>query len=172
MCCSYLLSWNLTALQHIIKQLWPLYTFSGDRKQAEFPGLTRGLVAVLLYFDGQKSLVNSLRSLLQCRDGRTWTMELSPDLSNMIMQFTDQLIIKDNLVNKILGNIFFWYICFCFFLKRDFFCIKEIYFYSHCFRVVYRMNGKIGKVDDESILINFMIRRNLPIQYHLCMMCI
>jgi hypothetical protein len=34
-------------------------------------------------------------------------MELSPDLSNMIMQFTDQLIIKDNLVNKILGNIFF-----------------------------------------------------------------
>ena len=102
-------------MQHIIKQLCQMYTFSGDRKQAEFPGLTRGLVAVLLYFDGQKSLVNSLRTLLQCRDGRTWTMELTPDLSNMIMQFTDQLIVKDKLVNKILGNILLLYPCiFCF----------------------------------------------------------
>ncbi|CAC5405169.1 NUP205 [Mytilus coruscus] len=75
---------------------------AGDRKQSEFPGLTRGLIAVLLYFDGQKSIVNSLRTLLQCREGRTWTMELSSDLTNKITQYTDQLIIKDKLVNKIL----------------------------------------------------------------------
>lgn len=77
--------------------------FLGDRKQSEFPGLTRGLIAVLLYFDGQKSIVNSLRTLLQCREGRTWTMELSSDLTNKITQYTDQLIVKDKLVNKILG---------------------------------------------------------------------
>lgn len=71
----------------------------------EFPGLTRGLVAVLLYYDGRKCLVNSLRTLLQSREGRTWTMELTPELTNIITQFTDQLLTKDALVNKILGLI-------------------------------------------------------------------
>ena len=33
-----------------------------------FPGLTRGLVAVLLYHDGRRSIVSSLRSLVQVRD--------------------------------------------------------------------------------------------------------
>ncbi|OWF55575.1 nuclear pore complex protein Nup205-like [Mizuhopecten yessoensis] len=74
----------------------------GERKKAEFPGLTRGLVAVLLYYDGQRSLVSGLRTLVQSRKGRTWTMELSPDLANLVTQFTDQLIQKDGLVNKVL----------------------------------------------------------------------
>ena len=76
----------------------------GERQQAEFPGLTRGLVAVLLYYDGQKSMINSLRTLLQSREGRMWTMELTPDLSNMVNQYTDQLLQKDRLINTILGN--------------------------------------------------------------------
>ncbi|KAK3098344.1 hypothetical protein FSP39_018633 [Pinctada imbricata] len=78
---------------------------AGERKQAEFPGLTRGLVAVLLYYDGQRSLVNSLRTLLQSRVGRMWTMELSPELSDMVNKYTDQLISKDGLINKILDLI-------------------------------------------------------------------
>ncbi|KAJ8314739.1 hypothetical protein KUTeg_006889 [Tegillarca granosa] len=77
----------------------------GERKMPEFPGLTRGLVAILLYYDGRKCLVNSLRTLLQSREGRTWTMELTPELTNIITQFTDQLLIKDALVNKILELI-------------------------------------------------------------------
>ena len=76
----------------------------GERQQPEFPGLTRGLVAVLLYYDGQKSMINSLRTLLQSREGRMWTMELTPDLSNMVNQYTDQLLQKDRLINTILGN--------------------------------------------------------------------
>ncbi|XP_061177614.1 nuclear pore complex protein Nup205-like isoform X2 [Saccostrea echinata] len=78
---------------------------AGERQQAEFPGLTRGLVAVLLYYDGQKSLVNSLRTLLQSREGRMWTMELTPDLSSMVNQYTDQLIQKDRLINTILDQL-------------------------------------------------------------------
>ena len=39
-----------------------------------FPGLTRGLVAVLLYHDGRRSLVASLRSLIQAREGVAWTL--------------------------------------------------------------------------------------------------
>lgn len=78
---------------------------AGERQQPEFPGLTRGLVAVLLYYDGQKSLVNSLRTLLQSREGRMWTMELTPDLSSMVNQYTDQLIQKDRLINTILDQL-------------------------------------------------------------------
>nr|XP_022287742.1 nuclear pore complex protein Nup205-like isoform X2 [Crassostrea virginica] len=78
---------------------------AAERQQPEFPGLTRGLVAVLLYYDGQKSMINSLRTLLQSREGRMWTMELTPDLSNMVNQYTDQLLQKDRLINTILDQL-------------------------------------------------------------------
>lgn len=32
-------------------------------------------------------------------------MELTPDLANLVTQFTDQLILKDGLVNKVLGKL-------------------------------------------------------------------
>lgn len=41
-----------------------------------FPGLTRGLVAVLLYHDGRRCLLASLRSLIQAREGVAWTLGL------------------------------------------------------------------------------------------------
>ena len=41
---------------------------------SRFPGLTRGLVAVLLYHDGRRCLVSSLRSLVQAREGVAWTL--------------------------------------------------------------------------------------------------
>lgn len=34
-----------------------------------------------------------------------WTMELTPDLSSMVNQYTDQLIQKDRLINTILGKL-------------------------------------------------------------------
>ena len=42
---------------------------SGDEQLNQYPGLTRGLVAVLLYFDGRKAIVQSLKTLLQGREG-------------------------------------------------------------------------------------------------------
>ena len=41
---------------------------------SRFPGLTRGLVAVLLYHDGRRCLVSALRSLIQAREGVAWTL--------------------------------------------------------------------------------------------------
>lgn len=49
---------------------------SGEYQQPHFPGLTRGLVAVLLYWDGKRSVANSLRTLIQSRHGKTFTLEL------------------------------------------------------------------------------------------------
>ena len=64
---------------------------AGEQQQPNFPGLTRGLVAVLLYYDGRCSLLSALRTLLQSRGGITWTLGLDADLCNVITKFTDDL---------------------------------------------------------------------------------
>lgn len=64
-------------------------------------GLPRGLVAVLLYYDGRKALATSLRMLVQARRGVQWRVDASDELINFITSYTNQL--KDNgLLIKIL----------------------------------------------------------------------
>ena len=67
-----------------------------------FPSYTRGLVAVLLYHDGRRSIVSALRTLIQAREGVAWTAGLSPATVHLITSFTDQLF-EDGLVVKILS---------------------------------------------------------------------
>uniref|UniRef100_A0A7M4FQN5 Nucleoporin 205 n=1 Tax=Crocodylus porosus TaxID=8502 RepID=A0A7M4FQN5_CROPO len=74
---------------------------AGEHQQPHFPGLTRGLVAVLLYWDGKRCIANSLRALVQSRRGKTWTLELSPELVSMTTRFTDELM-EQGLTQKIL----------------------------------------------------------------------
>ncbi|KAJ7404622.1 hypothetical protein WISP_144362 [Willisornis vidua] len=74
---------------------------AGEHQQPHFPGLTRGLVAVLLYWDGKRCIANSLRALIQSRQGKTWTLELSPELISMTTRFTDDLM-EQGLTQKIL----------------------------------------------------------------------
>ncbi|XP_048356596.1 nuclear pore complex protein Nup205 [Sphaerodactylus townsendi] len=74
---------------------------AGEHQQPYFPGLTRGLVAVLLYWDGKRCIANSLRTLIQSRRGRTWTLELSPELVSITTHFTDELM-EQGLTHKIL----------------------------------------------------------------------
>ncbi|XP_038608368.1 nuclear pore complex protein Nup205 isoform X2 [Tachyglossus aculeatus] len=74
---------------------------AGEHQQPHFPGLTRGLVAVLLYWDGKRCLANSLKALIQSRRGKTWTLELSPELVSMTTRFTDELM-EQGLTHKIL----------------------------------------------------------------------
>uniref|UniRef100_A0A8C5KMV8 Nucleoporin 205 n=1 Tax=Jaculus jaculus TaxID=51337 RepID=A0A8C5KMV8_JACJA len=70
-------------------------------QQPHFPGLTRGLVAVLLYWDGKRCIANSLRALIQSRRGKTWTLELSPEMVSMTTRFTDELM-EQGLTYKVL----------------------------------------------------------------------
>ncbi|XP_048024823.1 nuclear pore complex protein Nup205 isoform X1 [Megalobrama amblycephala] len=77
---------------------------AGEHQQAHFPGLTRGLVAVLLYWDGKRCVANSLRSLIQSRHGKTFTLDLSPELVNLTTRFTDELMAQ-GLTKQILNLI-------------------------------------------------------------------
>ncbi|XP_064145752.1 nuclear pore complex protein Nup205 isoform X2 [Loxodonta africana] len=74
---------------------------AGEHQQPHFPGLTRGLVAVLLYWDGKRCIANSLKALVQSRRGKTWTLELSPELVSMTTRFTDELM-EQGLTYKVL----------------------------------------------------------------------
>ncbi|XP_068134073.1 nuclear pore complex protein Nup205 isoform X2 [Hyperolius riggenbachi] len=74
---------------------------AGEHQQPHFPGLTRGLVAVLLYWDGKMCIANSLRTLIQSRKGRTFTLGLSPEVVTMTTRFTDDLM-ESGLTQKIL----------------------------------------------------------------------
>lgn len=69
-----------------------------------FPTLTRGLVAILLYYDGRCSMVASLRTLIQAREGVSWSLGLTQATVNFVTSFTDELF-ADGLMKKILDLI-------------------------------------------------------------------
>ncbi len=77
---------------------------AGEQQLPNFPSLTRGLVAVLLYYDSKRCLVTSLRSLIQAREGVSWTLGLASNVSDMISKFTDELL-HDGLVDGILKQV-------------------------------------------------------------------
>ncbi|XP_027857753.1 nuclear pore complex protein Nup205 [Xiphophorus couchianus] len=74
---------------------------AGEQQQPHFPGLTRGLVAVLLYWDGKLCVANSLRTLIQSRHGKTFTLDLSEELVALTTRFTDELM-SQGLTKRIL----------------------------------------------------------------------
>nr|XP_020458623.1 nuclear pore complex protein Nup205 [Monopterus albus] len=74
---------------------------AGEHQQPNFPGLTRGLVAVLLYWDGKLCVSNSLRTLIQSRHGKTFTLDLSGELVALTTRFTDELM-SQGLTKRIL----------------------------------------------------------------------
>lgn len=45
---------------------------TAQRQAPRHPGLPRGLVAVLLYYDGRRALVQALKELVMARDGVCW----------------------------------------------------------------------------------------------------
>ena len=87
--------------------LWNRYVISlcflAEEQLCQYPGLTRGLVAVLLYYDGRKALVHALRTLIQGRSGVSWTLGASDDITDLISKYTQSLI-EDGLVDKILSK--------------------------------------------------------------------
>ena len=72
-----------------------------------FPGLTRGLTAILLYYDRKKLIVNTLKTLLLVRSGRTWVLDetIPIDFINFVNHFIDDLI-KEGLIGNLLGKCF------------------------------------------------------------------
>lgn len=75
---------------------------AGEQNLPDFPSLTRGLVAVLLYYDSKQTLVDSLRILIQARQGFAWANNLPSSVSELITKFTDDLLQNGHLVEEIL----------------------------------------------------------------------
>lgn len=65
-----------------------------------YPSLTRGLVAVLLYYDGRKALVTSLLYLVQARTGTQWRVNVPENISRFITEYTNQLC-ESGIFNRI-----------------------------------------------------------------------
>ena len=66
------------------------------------PGLTRGLTAVLLYYDGRKALTTALRTLVQARAGHSWMLDIPLLLTKQITEYTNRLQ-EDGLLDRIVS---------------------------------------------------------------------
>ena len=80
---------------------YSFFIYLAEEQLCQYPGLTRGLVAILLYYDGRKALVQALRTLIQGRSGVSWTLDTSEDIIELITKYT-QTLLEDGLVDKIL----------------------------------------------------------------------
>jgi nuclear pore complex protein Nup205 len=71
-----------------------------------FPNLTRGLTAILLYYDSKKSIVNTLKLLLMARSGRTWILDdtMPAELTKLINDYTNRLIYDGLILNLLSKN--------------------------------------------------------------------
>lgn len=56
---------------------------TAQRQQVHHPGLPRGLVAVLLYYDGRKAITCTLRDMFQAVSGVSWSTELPREVSDI-----------------------------------------------------------------------------------------
>ncbi|RNA32500.1 nuclear pore complex protein Nup205-like [Brachionus plicatilis] len=77
-----------------------------EEQMQYFHGFNRGLTAVLLYYDSKKIQMNSLKTLLLARSGRTWILDESTpaEITNFIDSFVQRLV-QNGLIEKILAQI-------------------------------------------------------------------
>ncbi|VDN08960.1 unnamed protein product [Dibothriocephalus latus] len=83
---------------------------SAEGQLPSYPNLTRGLVAIILYYDGQRAIAESLRTIFQSRNGRMWSVRLSKETATLVESFTNDLL-ASGLVSNILSKLFL-FLCF------------------------------------------------------------
>ncbi|XP_059473287.1 nuclear pore complex protein Nup205 [Neocloeon triangulifer] len=71
-----------------------------EQQMQHYPELTRGLVAVMLFYDGRKAICDTLCLLAQARRGVSWEFAGACD-NRLIAAYMDQLV-SNNLVSNIL----------------------------------------------------------------------
>lgn len=75
---------------------------TAQQQMPQYPGLPRGLVAILLYYDGRKTLTSALKDLMQARLGVSWcTDNVSIDVIQLITKYTDSLV-SEGILKKII----------------------------------------------------------------------
>ncbi|XP_075154690.1 nuclear pore complex protein Nup205 [Haematobia irritans] len=74
---------------------------TAQHQQIHYPGLPRGLVAVLLYYDGRKAIANSIRDLFQIVSGVSWIPESPKQLVSLVSSFCQTLVDDSNILDRI-----------------------------------------------------------------------
>lgn len=77
---------------------------TAQTQMANYPDLPRGVIAVLLYYDGRKALVTTLKALVKARKGNLWTVVTSQKMSDFVTSYTDELM-RDGILIKIMDLI-------------------------------------------------------------------
>ncbi|EDV91738.1 nuclear pore complex protein Nup205 [Drosophila grimshawi] len=75
---------------------------SAQRQQIRHPGLPRGLVAVLLYYDGRKAITCTLRDMFQAMSGVTWSTELPKEMTVVFDNYVQNLVEDSNILGRLL----------------------------------------------------------------------
>jgi nuclear pore complex protein Nup205 len=75
---------------------------SAQQQMPHYPGLPRGLVAILLYYDGRKAFTAALKDLMQARYGISWCIsDASHDVIQLVTNYTNDLV-EDGILEKII----------------------------------------------------------------------
>ncbi|KAI5637335.1 hypothetical protein NE865_09904 [Phthorimaea operculella] len=77
---------------------------TAQRQLPRHPGLPRGLVAVLLYYDGRRALVQALKELVMSTQGVCWSINAREEIVNYVSRYIDQLI-SDGLLGNVLDAL-------------------------------------------------------------------
>ena len=56
-----------------------------------YSGLSRGLVAALLYHDGRRCLVTAVKLLITAKEGISWALELDEQTTSFVNEYTKNL---------------------------------------------------------------------------------
>uniref|UniRef100_A0A2P2I4J7 Nuclear pore complex protein Nup205-like n=1 Tax=Hirondellea gigas TaxID=1518452 RepID=A0A2P2I4J7_9CRUS len=78
---------------------------SAEEEKTLYPGMPRGLIAVLFYYDSREQFVNAFKTLIQARQGISWTLlEGNEELSVSITRYLKPML-NLNMIDKILELI-------------------------------------------------------------------
>uniref|UniRef100_A0A6P4EG87 Nuclear pore complex protein Nup205 n=1 Tax=Drosophila rhopaloa TaxID=1041015 RepID=A0A6P4EG87_DRORH len=75
---------------------------TAQRQQLHHPGLPRGLVAVLLYYDGRKAISCALRDMFQTVSGVSWSTELPREITCLVTNYAQSLVEDSNILGRLL----------------------------------------------------------------------
>lgn len=77
---------------------------TGESQVPRYPGAARGPVAVMLYYDAKRSLLSSLKCLLQAVSGKSWSINLPRDFNRLLSTFLGELV-DDGIVDRVLDTL-------------------------------------------------------------------
>ena len=78
---------------------------SAEEEKTLYPGLPRGLIAVLFYYDSREQFANAFKTLVQARQGISWTLlEGNEEISLVITRYLSS-ILDPNTLDKLLDQI-------------------------------------------------------------------